>query len=158
LNGQPDSRPVVGLQIQHLAYVIFTSGSTGKPKGVLIEHAQLYNATMARRTYYKNFFKTLLIPSVSFDASLAAIFGSLGSGGCLIICRQEDLQDPQKLEQLIPLIDTLLCVPSYYQFLLDEGFLQHAKLSKVILGGEAITPSLVSSHFEKNSQAQLYNE
>ena len=154
----PESTPQISLKPEHLAYVIFTSGSTGQPKGVLVEHAQLFNATEARCTYYRSFGNVLLVPSFAFDASLATIFGSLCSGGCLIICRQEDLQHPLRLIQLLPQLDTLLCVPSYYQFLLEGGLLTHTKLSQVILGGEAISPSLVASHFEKNGKANLYNE
>src|SRR5690606_8004500 len=153
LSDQPESRPRHDLKSQQLAYAIFTSGSTGVPKGVLVEHGQLFNATNARRAYYTSFLNTLLVPSFSFDASLAAIFGSLCSGGCLIICEQEDLQHVPRLEQLLSQLDTLLCVPSYYQFLLDEGLLRHTKLSKVILGGEAVSTSLVLSHFEQNGKA-----
>ena len=158
INEQSESCPRHHLEGTHLAYAIFTSGSTGVPKGVLVEHSQLFNATKARGAYYTSFRNTLLIPSFSFDASLAAIFGSLCSGGCLIICEQEDLQHVPRLEQLLSQLDTLLCVPSYYQFLLDEGLLRHTKLSKVILGGEAVSTSLVLSHFEQNGKARLYNE
>lgn len=152
------SQPVNIPKPHHLAYVIFTSGSTGKPKGVLVEHAQLLNATQARTSYYKELSNVLLVPSFSFDASVGAIFGSLTSGSCLYLCSQDDLQDTRKLQGILPKINTLLCVPSYYGFLLEEGLVEASKLSKVILGGEPLTEQLTSKHFSLDRNIELYNE
>ena len=41
LQREPDSRPVVEVTPEHLAYIIYTSGSTGRPKGVMVEHRNL---------------------------------------------------------------------------------------------------------------------
>src|SRR5690606_27637919 len=101
---------------------------------------------------------TLLIPPLSFDASLAAIFGTLCSGGTLLICSKEDLQDTRYLARVVPQLDTLLCVPTYYNFLLSEGILKTSQLRRVIVGGEPLKPKLVQDHFRSNPTARLYNE
>ena len=155
---QKKTKPTINLEPHHLAYVIFTSGSTGKPKGVLVEHAALASSTLSRISYYSRFSNILLVPSFSFDASVGAIFGSLSNGDCLFVSTQDELQDPQKLKQILPHIDTLLCVPSYYAFLLNEGVIKNSRLSKIILGGENISLELVTQHFNLHNDIRLFNE
>ncbi|MFC4870611.1 amino acid adenylation domain-containing protein [Negadavirga shengliensis] len=141
-----------------LAYVIFTSGSTGEPKGVLIEHAQLLSSTLARHHYYPGSPSILLIPSFSFDASIGALFWALTKGGSLVISKQEHIQDIHFLPGLLSRSNTLLCVPSYYRFLLEEGILEKSTISTVILGGESLTGDLVNRHFDLSRKIDLYNE
>src|SRR5690606_18803628 len=99
-------KPQTNLKTSHLAYVIFTSGSTGKPKGVLVEHAQLISSTLARNHYYHKLGAVLLVPSVAFDASVAAIFGSICNGNCLVLSTQESIKNPHQLEGLLSETDT----------------------------------------------------
>lgn len=142
----------------HLAYVIYTSGSTGKPKGVLVEHAQLFFSTFTRNSYYRNLSSILLIPSFSFDASVAALFGSITNGNSLILSSEESIKTPHLLKELLAQTDTLLCVPSYYKFLLDEGLVENSRLRTVIVGGEALDATLVNAHFQHTKEVSLYNE
>jgi len=155
---QSKAQPTANLAPHHLAYVLFTSGSTGKPKGVLVEHAALASSTISRNAYYNRLSNIILVPSYTFDASVGAIFGSLSQGGCLFVPSQDELQDPDKLAKILRHIDTLLCVPSYYAFLLDEGLIENARLSKIILGGENLSRELVSRHFALPNNIQLFNE
>ncbi|HLU88606.1 MAG TPA: AMP-binding protein, partial [Cyclobacteriaceae bacterium] len=127
----PVGKVQTNLTPSNLAYVIFTSGSTGTPKGVMVEHAQLVASSLARNNYYSPLGAVLLIPSVAFDASVAAIFGSVGNGNCLILCPQDQIKDPGQLKSLLANTDTILCIPSYYHFLLDEGLVQGSRLSTV---------------------------
>ncbi len=140
-----------------LAYVIYTSGSTGLPKGVMIEHGNLLHSVWARKAYYGPAGAAFLVPSFAFDSSVAVIFGTLLSGGQLLFCREEWLKDTRYLETILPQTDMLLCVPSYYQFLLQERLLDNTRLQTVILAGEPLEPSLVRQHYTV-SAAQLYNE
>lgn len=146
------------LQPQHPAYVIYTSGSTGNPKGVTIAHQNLVASTLARKTYYGGTGTALLVPSFSFDSSVAVIFGTLCTGGSLIVCREETLKDGEIVKKLLSRTDMILCVPSYYRFLLEEGLLQDTTLSTVILAGEALEVSLAQRHFREVPKATLYNE
>ncbi|WP_343746563.1 non-ribosomal peptide synthase/polyketide synthase [Chitinophaga sp.] len=146
------------LQPQHAAYVIYTSGSTGNPKGVTIAHQQLVASTQARIAYYGSTGTALLVPSFSFDSSVAVIFGTLCTGGRLIVCREETLKDAETVREILTHTDMVLCVPSYYRFLLEERLLQHAALSTVILAGEALEVSLAQRHFREVKKAALYNE
>ena len=142
----------------HLAYVIYTSGSTGKPKGVMIEHRGLAASTQARQSHYRNHEAVLLIPSFAFDSSVAVIFGSLSTGGRLIICRSEFIKDPNHIKRLLRETKIILCVPSYYRILLEEELLEGSALSKVIVAGENLDEKLVKLHYDRTNNIPLYNE
>ena len=142
-----------------LVYVIYTSGSSGKPKGVMIEHKGLLAFLLARESYHqKKAASILLIPPFSFDASIPVIFETLTSGGRLILCKRETIKNPVLIKDKLEDSETILCVPSYYRFLLEEDLLAHSRMSKVILAGENLEESLVRLHFEKAKNVPLFNE
>lgn len=143
------------------AYIIYTSGSTGKPKGVPISHDNLRNSTAARVQYYPlKPERFLLIPSLSFDSSVAGIFWTLTTGGTLILPEQTHLRDPDAMLELITntKVDSLLCVPSLYQQWLAYGFDQLKSLKTVIVAGERCASSLVQQHLDALPECQLFNE
>ncbi|EPR66935.1 non-ribosomal peptide synthetase [Cyclobacterium qasimii] len=143
---------------ENTAYLIYTSGTTGKPKGVMISHKSLFLSTHSRNTYYPDKTAVLLIQSFSFDSSIAVIFGALTTGSELVLGRAQQLKNPKELKKLLTFSESILCVPSFYRFLLSENLISGSQIKRVILGGERLEPSLVASHFEKNEGAKLYNE
>lgn len=153
-----NSNPSIQTEGKNLAYIIYTSGSTGKPKGVMVEHKQLLASTLARNNYYSPIGTAFLVPSFSFDSSVAILFWSLTTGGKLLICSDEDLRNSSGVKPLIEEATTLLCVPSYYRFLLDEGLTEKSALTKVILAGEKLEDDLAKRHFTKFKHVLLFNE
>ncbi|MDN3689562.1 non-ribosomal peptide synthetase [Cyclobacterium jeungdonense] len=143
---------------ESLAYIIFTSGSTGEPKGVMVSQRQLFNATQSRIDHYACIPHLLLIPPLTFDASLAAIFWPLCTGGSLVISSISSIQDVDLLPGLLQGTDTLLCVPAFYRFLLDLDVFQGHHFERVILGGESLPEDLAASHFGTMKEVRLYNE
>ncbi|WP_375584559.1 amino acid adenylation domain-containing protein [Cyclobacterium xiamenense] len=151
--------PVVPVHPDTPAYILYTSGSTGSPKGVQVSHRQLYGATQNRIHQYPGIPHLLLIPPLTFDASLAAIFWPLCTGGSLVMSATESIRESEELPSLLAGTNTLLCVPSYYRFLLEEGVLdEQQQLERVILGGETVPKSLALAHFRQGRQVRLYNE
>ncbi|KAI3545133.1 HC-toxin synthetase [Colletotrichum abscissum] len=73
------------------AYCIFTSGSTGSPKGVVLLHKQVTSGLEAQCSVglYPRGARLLQFSSYSFDTSIADIFATLLSGGCVCIPRDE---------------------------------------------------------------------
>jgi amino acid adenylation domain-containing protein len=162
---EPESNPdrwKIGLTPQHLAYVIYTSGSTGVPKGVMVSHANLVNSTWARKTTYGSYGRFLLVSPVSFDSSVAGIFGTLSQGGTLCLVEQEVVRDPAMLRAKIESsgIESLLCVPSLYQQLLEGGeeAVWGSDLKLVMVAGEACPRDLVMNAGARKPQAELFNE
>ncbi|HEV2765276.1 MAG TPA: condensation domain-containing protein, partial [Pyrinomonadaceae bacterium] len=86
----------VEVDTSNLAYVIYTSGSTGRPKAVGVSHANASHSTAARLAYYKEpVGGFLLIPSLAFDSSVAALFWALWSGGALLVPQEDERRDPR---------------------------------------------------------------
>ncbi|MEU1968666.1 non-ribosomal peptide synthetase [Micromonospora sediminicola] len=147
------------------AYLIYTSGSTGEPKGVVVEHGQLAASTRARRLVYPGEPTFLLVSPLSFDSSVAGLWGTLTAGGCLIVATGAQVRDP---EQLVTLIDDhrathLLCIPSLYSYLLDAaaraGADRLGALRTAIVAGEALPQELVERHFAATAgRCELVNE
>ncbi|HET9281752.1 MAG TPA: amino acid adenylation domain-containing protein [Candidatus Angelobacter sp.] len=151
-------KPIAG----DLAYVLYTSGSTGKPKGVMVSHQNLVSSTFARKLAYGNTRRFLLLSPISFDSSVAGIFGSLLNGGTLIIAPDDLVRSPLRLNQEIQRlrVESLLCVPSLYRYLVESPVdgKQKSQLSRVIVAGEVCPPDLVAKSAQQYPRVELFNE
>ncbi len=128
------------------AYVIYTSGSTGSPKGVMIGHRALANSIQAQQEIFnlKQHDRCLQFLSSSFDVSIFEIFICLTTGGTLYIVDEDDKKDPILLEQFISNnAVNIVTLPAAYVRMLDFAGLSSVK--KLISGGEAISPGVVSA-------------
>ncbi|WP_438712815.1 amino acid adenylation domain-containing protein [Aquimarina muelleri] len=142
-----------------LAYIIYTSGSTGNPKGVMVTHANLTGLVFSKIAYYGTVEGMILLPSFVFDPSVSVIFGTLLTGGRLIIPSKEAIHDASQMKILLQQnVDLLLCVSSYYNFLLSEGLLNNTQLRGVIVGGEQLNKKVVERHYESYRSITMYNE
>jgi amino acid adenylation domain-containing protein/non-ribosomal peptide synthase protein (TIGR01720 family) len=152
----------LGTRPDQLAYTIYTSGSTGKPKGVLISHHNLVYSTRARFAYYRERVSgLLLLPSISFDASVAGIFWTLCQGGTLFIPATGMEYDPAYLAGLIArhALSHLLGLPSVYALIVAQTAPHELRsLAVVIVGGEACPTALVAQHKAVLPAVSLFNE
>ncbi|HET6763138.1 MAG TPA: amino acid adenylation domain-containing protein, partial [Longimicrobiaceae bacterium] len=131
--------PDAAVEAGNLAYVIFTSGSTGGPKGVEIEHraaaAMLHwvrgQVTDEERT------GVLGSTSITFDVSIAEIFGTLCSGGTLVMTENALAPLPPQ-----PEVRVAAMTPTAAAELVRDGRFPPA-VRTVMLGGEAVPPGLV---------------
>ncbi len=147
---------------QSLAYVFYTSGTSGTPRGVAISHSNLVNSTQARLHFYKpDKSKFLLLSSFAFDSSVAGIFGTLCSGGTLILCPDSLTASLPHLSRLVEeyRVTDLLCVPSVYGLMLEQsGSRKLSSLRNAIVAGEPCTPELVERHYRRQPGTNLFNE
>lgn len=144
-----------------LAYIIYTSGSTGDPKGVMINHGNLIHSIGERIRYYKNApERYLLLSSISFDSSVAGIFGTLCRGGSLFIPDQNHYRDVRYLAGLIAKykISHILTIPSLYQSMLEYHAEDLVSLKTIMVAGEPCMNDLVTAHQSTLPEAKLYNE
>jgi amino acid adenylation domain-containing protein len=81
--------PGVAVDPANLAYAIYTSGSTGRPKGVQIEHRSAVTLVHWLRGHVSDDERRAVLAStsISFDVSIAEIFGTLCWGGTLVLVR-----------------------------------------------------------------------
>ena len=79
--------PAVTVHSAQTAYVVFTSGSTGRPKGVAVPHSALTNLAVAFADLhgFGPGTRLLMVPPLSFDASVGDVFPALVSGAALVL-------------------------------------------------------------------------
>lgn len=156
----PEAEPYVTFaqdaphRLRHPAYTIYTSGSTGKPKGVVTEYAGLTNMLInhQRRIFEPvlaehgyRIFRIAHTVSFAFDMSWEELLW-LADGHEVHICDEELRRDaPRLVEYCVEHgIDVINVTPTYAQQLLAEGLLDDParRPALVLLGGEAVTPTL----------------
>jgi amino acid adenylation domain-containing protein len=160
---ESDAREPRKLASNNLAYIILTSGSTGSPKAVGVEHRNLWNSTVARDWYQTppRAFRFLMTQSPSFDATVYDVYWTLMHGGELIIPSTDELVDPIALGRMMAArpVTYLNCNPSFYSLLVDTIPPETMQsVVQVSVGGDVLTPDLVSRHRKAVPQARLVNE
>ncbi|MDX3432761.1 amino acid adenylation domain-containing protein [Streptomyces sp. ME01-18a] len=156
----PDAEPFTTFapddpdRLRHPAYTIYTSGSTGKPKGVVTEYAGLTNMLI---NHQRRIFEPVLAEhghrtfriahtvSFAFDMSWEELLW-LADGHEVHICDEELRRDAPRLVQYCAqhAVDVINVTPTYAQQLVAEGLLDDParRPALVLLGGEAVTPTL----------------
>ncbi|GAA4183153.1 hypothetical protein GCM10022252_10130 [Streptosporangium oxazolinicum] len=99
---EPDA-PLPSVSGEDLAYVMYTSGSTGRPKGVLFEHRNLANliAWQTAASGCAEGDRTLQFSPAAFDVIYQEVLTTLGEGGTVVCCTEDERLDPQFLWELI---------------------------------------------------------
>lgn len=146
-----DAPPPTEISPDNLAYVIYTSGSTGAPKGVAVQHGTVAN--LARTFVDVHGFgpgeRVLMIPPLTFDASVGDVFPALISGASLIACTDPAaLSGPDVLrmcvEQGITMVDT--AAPLWRKWVDDlavTGVPGPSPLRAMMVGGDTVAVSAV---------------
>jgi amino acid adenylation domain-containing protein len=143
------------------AYAIYTSGSSGRPKGVMVSHQNLLHSTSARLLYYREPVRAfLLLPSFSFDSSVAGLFWTLCQGAKLVVPEEADHQDPAYLLKICAdnPVSHLLCLPNFYRVLLEQANACLVLLKAAIVAGEKCPLDLVRRHYTSLAGVPLFNE
>ncbi len=104
----------------------------------------------------------LLLSSISFDSSVAGIFGSLLHGGTLIIASNDLVRDPMRLNQEVQHlgVESLLCVPSLYKHFLEYSGWRTEETSFPGSSSRAksVRLDLVAKSAQHRPQVELFNE
>ena len=156
----PTSLPPVEIPAEGLAYVVYTSGSTGAPKGVEISRRSLLNLVGAMDSVYGKG-AVLSVCSVGFDAFLLESICATLNGRTVLLPRDEDLESPKKLANLICGygVGFLSTTPSRLLAFLKEPLFRDSisELDTIICGGEAF-PSDLLQQLQLATPANIYNQ
>ncbi|MFC4159113.1 amino acid adenylation domain-containing protein [Chitinimonas lacunae] len=131
------------------AYVIFTSGSTGRPKGVVVRHrnAAAFFGALGQLFGFAPGRRLLAVTTVSFDIAALELIGALWYGMTVVLADAAQARDPLRLAELIEAqaVDVLQSTPTRFKLLFESGAeAALARLSTVLVGGEALTPALAA--------------
>jgi amino acid adenylation domain-containing protein len=135
-----------------LAYVMFTSGSTGRPNGVRIPHRGVLRLVLG--TDYVNWDRVttfLQMAPPSFDASTFEVWGPLLRGRRLVLF-PERVPTVSSLEAILrdEGVDCLWLTSAFFNLVVDERPQLLARVSQLIVGGEALSAPHV-----RRAQAEL---
>ncbi|MGZ7457997.1 amino acid adenylation domain-containing protein [Pseudomonas sp. Ma2-10] len=144
----------------NLAYVIYTSGSTGRPKGALLSHGnvgRLLTATADEFNFGPDDVWTLF-HSYAFDFSVWELFGSLCTGGRLVIVPYYISREPQAFHRLLcdEGVTVLNQTPTAFRQLLPIACASERNLvlRQVVFGGEALDVASLRPWFERFGDQQ----
>ncbi|KAL2783280.1 hypothetical protein BJX66DRAFT_345079 [Aspergillus keveii] len=122
----------------NVAYSIFTSGSTGRPKGIIIEHRAFASSTMAYGPiiHLKPGIRVFQFASLTFDAAVMEILGTLIYGGC--VCIPSDEERLNDIAGAIRRLDAswLFCTPSLASIMEPSSV---PSLKVIVCGGEMMS-------------------
>jgi amino acid adenylation domain-containing protein/non-ribosomal peptide synthase protein (TIGR01720 family) len=131
------------------AYVLYTSGSTGRPKGVAVPQAGIVNRiAWLQHAYPLTVDDRMLVKTpISFDTSVWEVFWPMSVGATLVVARPGGHRDPGYLAETIvsQRVTAVDFVPSMLElFLEDPRAAQCTSLTRVTVGGEALSSELVA--------------
>jgi len=145
----------VAVRPENVAYVIYTSGSTGRPKGVQIEHRSTVTLLHWLKEHVSDEERRAVLgsTSVSFDVSVAEIFGTLCWGGRLILVRNA-LAVAEIPPGEAPVLASM--APSAAAELLRTGSLPPS-VRVLNLGGEALPNALAQGLYDTGTVDRVVN-
>ncbi|WP_049573717.1 non-ribosomal peptide synthetase [Nonomuraea sp. SBT364] len=134
------------VSVDGAAYVIYTSGSTGTPKGVVVSHRSAARLAVSFRDAhgFGPGQRVLMVPPLSFDASVGDIFPALISGAALVLHPDPvSLSGPELLrlcaELGITMVDTASALwQQWVEDLAQLGTADTGPLTTMMVGGESV--------------------
>jgi amino acid adenylation domain-containing protein len=162
----PLDNPPIAAGGDDLAYMIYTSGSTGKPKGVMVTHRNVVRLLSETEPWFHFGPDDVwtMFHSIAFDFSVWEIWGSLLTGGRLVIVPFAVSRSPRDFYELLSTekVTVLNQTPSAFSMLVQleqNGVSLPLRLRFVIFGGEALQYRKLAPWFERHGDTapQLIN-
>jgi amino acid adenylation domain-containing protein len=158
-DGGPPGPPASEVTGTDPAYVIYTSGSTGRPKGVVVPHANVVALIDATRAEYQLEQSDIwtMFHSSAFDFSVWEIWGSLLTGGQLIVVPHWVSRSPEEFQILLAeeKVTVLSQTPSAFGQLLraDQQEPRELAVRLIIFGGEPLDARMLLPWFDRHPES-----
>lgn len=142
------------------AMVIFTSGSTGQPKGVEVPHSGVVR--LLKNTNFVSITPETTVGQVSnfsFDASSFDIWGALINGATVVVLKDDEVQDVNRLSEQISThnIKVFCMATALMNQLVELKPNLFANVEYLLFGGEAVNGKTIESIFEYGKPKHLVN-
>jgi thioester reductase-like protein len=145
--------------------LIIIKGSSGKPKGVVLTHGNT-EAMLHSFTRWYNFTSRDIVlsqSSMSFDLSVAQIWGALTTGATLALPSQEDRKDPSKLAQFMCEVGVTITYGTATQFaiIIEHNAKDLAKCNNwrlALFAGEYLPVRLAKSIYDLKTPVTVFNQ
>lgn len=136
-------RPLHRSASTNMAYALFTSGSTGKPKGIVTEHASFVTSVSAFGpvVHLDRGTRAFHFASLTFDAAVMEIWGTLIFGGCVCIPSEEDRLNDVAGAMSAMGIHWTFCTPSVASIIEPSSV---PSLKTLVCGGEMISHEVIN--------------
>jgi|TARA_B100000315_G_scaffold1158_1_gene1062 amino acid adenylation domain-containing protein len=159
--GERLSRRTVKKQLCDISYLLFTSGSTGEPKGIAVKHRHILHLIKVMTSKYGFGPDDRFIQNAdySFDFSVAEIFLSLASGGCLYCTPKSQCMIPASFVSKHK-ITVWTSVPSVIDFLSKFNSLKSnyfSSLRYAFFCGEPLTAAMAEDFLHAAPEAKIIN-
>ncbi|HVH13547.1 MAG TPA: amino acid adenylation domain-containing protein, partial [Longimicrobium sp.] len=160
---RPATNPARGeLTPAHAAYVIYTSGSTGRPKGVMNTHGAVAALLASSQALWQLGAGDAVLQNIpySFDVSVRELFWPLMAGGRVVLPRPDGHRDVAYIIETIGRegITTIHFPPSMLMlFVAQAEAAACTGLTRVLSGGESLSPALIERFYERLPNATLYH-
>lgn len=143
-----------------IAYCMYTSGTSGKPKGTLVDEKGILRFVYG--CDYVNLNEDTVIMttgSFAFDTATFEIWGTLLSGGKLVITDDDKLLDIAALKNCINRfkVNTMWSTASLFNQLVASDLDVFASLSNFLIGGEKLSQYHVGLFQKVHSEVRLFN-
>ncbi|KAK7983690.1 mitochondrial membrane protein [Apiospora arundinis] len=143
LSAKETSPPLPNVSPSSSMYAVFTSGSTGTAKGAVHSHISWCTSAQANRAglYLDPNARVFQFASYAFDISIADNLLTLVAGGCVCVPSEKDRKD-DVAGAINALGANWACLTPSVAQIIDPDTV--SCLKKLSLGGEAISPEIIS--------------
>ncbi|MFA6231851.1 MAG: amino acid adenylation domain-containing protein [Rhodanobacter sp.] len=144
----------------NLAYVTYTSGSTGRPKGVAVTHQNIIRLVKGTNYIHLSDADTVLqVAPLAFDASTFELWGAWLNGGTVLIVDRDTALSGTSLRAVLRerKVSALFVTTALFNRVVQEEPQVFASVHNVLVGGDAVDPSIVRGVLQHGRPQRLLN-
>ncbi|MEV6995110.1 amino acid adenylation domain-containing protein [Streptomyces sp. NPDC093228] len=159
----PDSEAAAGPPSApgEVSFLFYTSGTTGRPKGVEVRDAGIMRLARPGYLRVEPGLRYACLANPAFDALSFEVWAPLLTGGCCVVLRDGDVQDPERLAAALrrERVDTVFITTALFNATVTAVPDCFAAAGEVLVGGEQLDPRVMRRWYRDNagSDTRLFN-